>query len=134
MTTPTTAIGALLALMGACTMEPGAPPEAAASGPAPQHAPGPAEGPGPAPGSLPACALRHEGGAYVALVTAAGEAVAGDYALRLRGPGLGIEQGGPFEARAGETVVLGRAGVGPVPEAELTLHLGDRVLHCPGEG
>ena len=110
--TTTTPLGAILALLGACTLEPGAgPPEALAE---------------------PACALRHDGRGYTAVLTAAGP-VAGDYALRLRGQGLRIDQGGPFAAGAGETIVLGRAGVARVAEAELVVTVGGRQLTC-GEG
>ena len=113
MTTSTTPLGALLALMGACAMEP----EAAMP---------------PEPLAEPACALRHDGRGYTAVLTAAGP-VSGEYALRLRGQGLSIDQGGPFRAAAGETVVLGQAGVSRVAEAELVVTVGGRRMTC-GEG
>ena len=113
MTTTATPLGAILALMGACTLEPEAalPPEATAE---------------------PACLLRHDGRGYTAVLTSAAP-VSGDYALSLSGPGLTIRQAGPFEADAGETVVLGRAGVPPVAEARLVVTVDGRQLAC-GEG
>ena len=63
----------------------------------------------------------------------ANEAVSGTYSLRLTGPGTNIAQGGPFSARAGETVTIGQANLSGTPartSAALTLSVNGSTYNC----
>lgn len=67
-------------------------------------------------------------------VVQANEAVSGIYSLRVEGPGTRMNQGGPFTARAGETLELGRmmmSGTAASLDAELTLTIDGRTYSCP---
>lgn len=66
-------------------------------------------------------------------VVQANEAVAGIYQLRVEGPGTRMNQGGPFSARAGQTVELGRLMMSASGnlDAELTLTIDGREYRCP---
>lgn len=82
--------------------------------------------------------LRREGSgtAVLARVTAT-EAVAGTYALSLRAGGNSIDQGGDFEAVAGETVTLSEATLPGAPAAldgALTVTAKGRSVACPRGG
>lgn len=62
------------------------------------------------------------------------DAVSGMYQLRVEGPGTRMNQGGPFSARAGQTVELGRmqmSGSAASLDAELTLTIDGREYSCP---
>jgi hypothetical protein len=64
------------------------------------------------------------------------EAVSGTYALRVEGPGTRLNQGGPFSARAGETITLGRmmtSGSASSLDADLTLTIDGRDYRCPAD-
>ncbi|MEX3017494.1 curli-like amyloid fiber formation chaperone CsgH [Gymnodinialimonas hymeniacidonis] len=72
----------------------------------------------------------------LAPVVQASEAVSGIYSLRVEGPGTRLNQGGPFSARAGETVTLGRmmtSGSASSLDAELTLTIDGREYRCPAD-
>ncbi len=61
-------------------------------------------------------------------------AVTGIYQLRVEGPGTRMNQGGPFSARAGETLELGRmqmSGSSASLDTELTLTIDGRNYSCP---
>lgn len=63
----------------------------------------------------------------------ANEAISGTYSLRLTGAGTNIAQGGPFTARAGETVTIGQANLtGPASRysAALTLSVNGGTYNC----
>lgn len=67
-------------------------------------------------------------------VVQANEAVSGIYMLRVEGPGTRMNQGGPFSARAGQTVELGSmrmSGSAASLDAELTLTIDGREYRCP---
>ena len=69
-------------------------------------------------------------------VVQASETVSGIYRLRVEGPGTRMNQGGPFTARAGETVTLGRmmtSGSASSLDAELTLTIDGRDYRCPAD-
>lgn len=73
-------------------------------------------------------------GLVLAPIVQTTEAVSGIYALRVEGPGTRMNQGGPFSARAGETLQLGRmqmSGSAASLEAELTLTIDGRTYSCP---
>jgi len=62
------------------------------------------------------------------------EAVTGIYQLRVEAPGTRMNQGGPFSARAGQTLELGRmtmSGTASSLDAELTLTIDGRNYSCP---
>ena len=72
----------------------------------------------------------------LAPVVQATDAVSGTYSLRVEGPGTRLNQGGPFSARAGETVTLGRtmtSGSASSVDAELTLTIDGRDYRCPAD-
>lgn len=61
-------------------------------------------------------------------------AVSGIYQLRVEGPGTRMNQGGPFSARAGQTVELGRmltSGSAASLDAEMTLTIDGQTYRCP---
>lgn len=61
-------------------------------------------------------------------------AVSGIYQLRVEGPGTRMNQGGPFSARAGETLELGRmmtSGSASNLDAEMTLTIDGQTYRCP---
>jgi hypothetical protein len=67
-------------------------------------------------------------------VVQATTAVSGIYQLRVEGPGTRMNQGGPFTARPGQTVELGRmqmSGSAASLNAELTLTIDGRNYSCP---
>lgn len=67
-------------------------------------------------------------------VIQATQAVSGIYQLRVEGPGTRMNQGGPFSARAGETLELGRmmtSGSASSLTAEMTLTIDGRTYSCP---
>ncbi len=77
---------------------------------------------------------RSNGGLLLEPIVQASEAVTGIYQLRVEGPGTRMNQGGPFSARAGQTVQLGRmmlGGTGSNLEAEMTLTIDGRAYSCP---
>jgi hypothetical protein len=122
---PTTlALGLAALILTACAMAMGGPP-----GPASRGVTG-------TPGAPFACALdiRQEGNA-VALAGSveARSALQGTYALRIRGAGTSIDQGGDFAARAGETVGIGDArlsGRAADLDATMTITVGGRSVPC----
>lgn len=72
----------------------------------------------------------------LAPVVQATEAVSGTYSLRVEGPGTRLNQGGPFSARAGETLTLGRmmtSGSASSLDAEMTLTIDGREYRCPAD-
>ncbi len=72
----------------------------------------------------------------LAPVVQASEAVSGTYSLRVEGPGTRMNQGGPFSARAGETVTLSRmmtSGSASSLDAEFTLTIDGREYRCPAD-
>jgi hypothetical protein len=87
--------------------------------------------------SLPfSCALRarQEGGSVVleGLVTAR-EAVSGTYEMRVRGPGVSIDQAGGLSVAASETVQLGEAmmsGHASDYDTSLTVTIGGQTYAC----
>lgn len=67
-------------------------------------------------------------------IVQATEAVTGIYQLRVEAPGTRMNQGGPFSARAGQTLELGRmmmSGTAASLDAELTLTIDGRNYSCP---
>lgn len=61
-------------------------------------------------------------------------AVSGIYQLRVEGPGTRMNQGGPFSARAGQTLELGRmmtSGSASSLDAEMTLTIDGQTYRCP---
>lgn len=61
-------------------------------------------------------------------------AVSGIYQLRVEGPGTRMNQGGPFTARAGQTIELGRmmtSGQASSLDAEMTLTIDGETYLCP---
>lgn len=92
-------------------------------------------------GSLPpqgfTCALAVTDGAStrVEARVASPAALSGTYSLWLRGPGLAIEQGGPFELPAGGSAVLGEATLpaGATLDGALTVTAQGRATACPLE-
>lgn len=83
------------------------------------------------------CALVAEEGAGGTTLSArldAREAVAGTYALRVRANGAAIDQGGEFEAAAGEALTLAETQLGTPAsrvDARLTLTAEGRTTTCP---
>jgi len=62
------------------------------------------------------------------------ESLSGSYSFSLAGRGTNIRQGGPFSARAGETVTLGQSMLSGAPadfDAELTLTVNGQTYRCP---
>lgn len=62
------------------------------------------------------------------------EALSASYALRVRGPGVSIDQAGSLSLAAGESAVLGQAfvsGPGDALDATLTVTAGGRSYACP---
>lgn len=63
----------------------------------------------------------------------AAETLSGQYAFTLSGRGTNIRQGGPFTARAGETVTLGQSmlsGAASAYDTELTLTVDGQRYSC----
>lgn len=85
------------------------------------------------------CALTMSplgGGTAVLARVTASEDLTGSYSLTLRAGANAIDQGGDFEAAAGETVTLGEATLPGAPEAieaALTVTAGGRSVACPRE-
>ena len=84
-----------------------------------------------------ACAINlntHGNGLLLEPIVQASTNVSGIYQLRVEGPGTRMNQGGPFMARAGQTVELGRmqlSGSAASLDAELTLTIDGRNYSCP---
>ncbi|EYD75453.1 hypothetical protein Rumeso_02936 [Rubellimicrobium mesophilum DSM 19309] len=103
-----------------------------------QEAPGTAS---PAPSLAPsapfACSLvaRPEGGGTgLEALLQAREAISATYALKVRGPGVSIDQGGDLSLAAGETTTLGQASISGTADsldASLTVTVGGRTYGCP---
>lgn len=104
--------------------------------------PGQAQGAeGAAPGTtrlLPFnCSLAaraEDGGTVLEARLQARDALAASYALKVRGPGVSIDQGGDLTLGAGETTVLGEASVSGAVEsldATLTVTVDGRIYTCP---
>lgn len=95
-----------------------------------------------AAGSQPfACALvaqaRGGGGTRLEARLEARQALSASYALRVRGAGVAIDQGGDLSLRAGESALLGEAEVStPLSalDARLTVTAGGRSVACPLQG
>lgn len=67
-------------------------------------------------------------------VIQANQAISGIYQLRVEGPGTRMNQGGPFSARAGQTLELGRmmtSGSAASLDAEMTLTIDGQTYRCP---
>lgn len=62
------------------------------------------------------------------------EAISASYALRVRGPGVSIDQGGDLSLAAGESAILGEAsvsGAAATLDATLTVTVDGRTYGCP---
>lgn len=88
-----------------------------------------------------ACVLvaqaRVGGGTRLEARLQAREALAASYDLRVRGPGVFIDQGGDLSLAAGESAVLGEANVSTAAsaiDARLTVTAEGRTVTCPIRG
>jgi hypothetical protein len=88
-----------------------------------------------------ACALvaqpRAGGGTRLEARLEAREALAASYDLRVRGPGVSIDQGGDLSLAAGQSAVLGEANVSTAAsalDARLTVTARGRTVTCPLQG
>lgn len=91
----------------------------------------------PAPGKPFTCALvakRQGGGTRLEARIQAREAVAASYDLRVRGPGVSIDQGGSLSLTAGQSAVVGEATVSSTLsalDARLSVTVDGRTSACP---
>ena len=95
----------------------------------------------PAPSLAPqapfACSLvarSQDGGTALEGLLQAREAISATYALKVRGAGVSIDQGGDLTLSAGETTVLGEAQVSGGPDTldvDLTVTVNGRTYICP---
>lgn len=96
--------------------------------------------PRPSPGQPFACALvaeRRGGGTRLVARIEAREAVSSSYDLRVRGPGVSVDQGGSLSLAAGASAVLGEADVSSALsdlDARLTVTVEGRTTACPLRG
>lgn len=92
---------------------------------------------GLAPDQPFACALvaeRQGSGTRLEARLSAQKAVQASYDLRVRGPGVSIDQGGSLSLAAGESTVLGEATVSSAPsalDASLSITTAGRTVACP---
>lgn len=90
------------------------------------------------PGALPfACSLHAKaqgGGTMLEGRLQAHKPIAATFALRIRGPGVSIDQGGDLSLLAEESTVIGVASISGLPEsldATLTVSLDGQSYACP---
>ena len=89
-----------------------------------------------APGQPFACTLlvqRQGSGTRLEARIEAREAIAASYELRVRGPGVSIDQGGSLSLSTGQSAVLGEANVSSAPsalDARLTVTVDGRTSAC----
>ena len=77
---------------------------------------------------------RAGGGTRLEARLSAREAVRASYDLRVRGPGVSIDQSGDLSLGAGQSAVLGEADVSTAAsalDARLTVTAGGRMVACP---
>lgn len=88
----------------------------------------------PLPFSCSLVARPEGGGTLLEGRLQAREAISVSYALKVRGPGVAVDQEGDLSLPAGETAVLGEASLSSARaslDATLTVTLGDRSYACP---